>query len=169
MPIAEDSSELPAEMMMNGRAPITHFAPNELLSRRIPADTTYFDFDAGGIEMDAVELPDMSVHRDLLGSNLWLLIEHPTAGIASFRVTDIPPAIQHAGTTWYTSFAVHRPLRRNWAHTQVEAYVANAALTTPADGTQVDGKTCPLDPNAHYRWRYQLWRRLTLVRRPTIQ
>lgn len=163
----EDEDEVPQGMMTNGRPPIKQFNANEVLYRRIPADSEYFDFDHSEIEMDAIELPDMSVNRSSLGEMEWVLIGHPNAGVSSFKVSDIPAPIQHGGVLWYSFFPVHRPLKRNWPHTQVEAYEAASPLQSPSDDKHIDGKAKMLHPDAHYRWRYQLLCKMQVEIPPT--
>lgn len=166
----ESSPEFPDAMLTKGRLPVEHFEKSERLYRRIPSEETYFDFASGSIEMDAVELPDMSVNRAFYGPMEcpmeWLLIDYPDAGIASFLVGQIPPSLQHLGITWYSFLPVHRPERHNWPHSQVEVYESDRPVSRPTDGRHVDGKRVLIEPEISYRWRYQLWCQLRLLVAP---
>jgi hypothetical protein len=55
--------ELPAYMIKGGRPPDQSFTPEEMLYRRVPPD--FWDDDE--IELDGIDLPDMSVTREKYG------------------------------------------------------------------------------------------------------
>lgn len=160
--------ELPDEMRTNSRPLIERFEVDEILYRRVPPESRYFDFDRVRIEIDSVDLPDMSVNRGTLSQPSWLLVDFPNAGVAAFHVRDIPPPLQHLGTIWYTSFAKHRPLKKNYAHSQIEAYEAERPLEDSSQGIHVDGKKAMIHHPAHLRWRYQLLQKLRIVINPVL-
>lgn len=162
-----DEIDVPEGMWTKGKPAVPRFEPDELLYRRVPPDSKYYDFAIGECTIDAVELPDMSVNRGSLGPKEWLLLDYPHAGVASFRVDEIPHPILHNGIRWYSFFPVHRPEKKNWPHSQVEAYESDQRISRHEDGIHVDGKFIKIDDREHYRWRYQLRCKLKMEITPT--
>jgi hypothetical protein len=140
-------------MLQGSRKPDPDFAADESLYRRIRPDM----YANGQIELDAVELPDMSVDRGKYAQPEWLLLgEHADWGVAGFRVKDIPARLVHLGTWAYTFEPRHVPHKRNYPHSEVWAF---------EDGAHIDGKE-RLDPILHLRWRHLLLRKIKVVIAP---
>ncbi|MEZ6099960.1 MAG: hypothetical protein R3E01_13410 [Pirellulaceae bacterium] len=146
-------SDLPAAMQTRGRQPDDVFQPDELLYRRVPP-IHWEDWDED-IELDAIELPDMSVVRSKYAHPEWVRFEGTTYkfsnwGVVGFRVDSIPPELQHLGVYRYTFDVRHDPKKQNFPHSEVRAY---------EDGNHVTLSES-LDAHLHLRWREQLSRRL---------
>jgi hypothetical protein len=109
-------------MLTNGRAPDQIFDPKEMLYRRAHPRNLV----EGVIELDAVNLPDMSVVRDKYCENdpAWALDDpdhnrtYPTWGVIAFPVEGIPRMQSGA----FKFRAVHDPLAQNYPHTEVRAF-----------------------------------------------
>ena len=117
--------ELPPAMRTQGRAADQEFSPDEYLYRRVPLIhwEEWDDF----IELDAIELPDMSVMRSKYAHPEWARFEgddyeYHDWGVIGFRVGDIPTPLQHLGVFLCTFRAEHVPLKRNFPHSEVRAY-----------------------------------------------
>lgn len=151
--------ELPPGMRTEGRQPDQQFHSDEHLYRRVPL-VLWEDAD-DPIELDAIELPDMSVVRSKYGHPEWARFEgdeykYEDWGVIGFRVGDIPPELMHLGVFHYTFGPVHDPLKKNYPHSEVRAY---------ENGQHVD-VAANLDYALHLRWREHLARRLVKLIAP---
>jgi hypothetical protein len=154
-------SDIPDEMMQKGRGEDQNFSPEECLYRRVPHEL----WDDSEIELDSIELPDMSVNRQKYGPPEWVrLVGDNTAnwGVIGFLTKDIPPEIQHLGVYIYKFRPVHVPLRRNYPHSEVRVY------ETPADRPESEthiGKTLVerITPDVSLRWREKLRRKCRII------
>ena len=149
-------ADVPDEMMAKGRLEDKNFEDSELLYRRIRPD----DIEGQKITIEAIELPDMSVNREKFGPPEWLLLSDgfENWGVFKFQVSHIPESLLQNGTIEYRFMPKHRPLKKNYPHSEVWAF---------RDGQHIDVKNSDilLDPDAHQRWRQQLaWKcRLEIV------
>lgn len=147
-------ANVPNEMRRNGRPVDPVFNDDENLFRRFAPDC----FEGERLEIDAIELPDMSVNREKYGPPEWLLIDYAEWGVLSFAVVDIPRQLLHLGVTQYTFAPEHCPTRNNYPHSEVRAY---------CNDRHVSAKTAfLLDPEAHQRWRQLLLWHCTPIIRP---
>ena len=140
-------SSIPDGMLTNGRPPIPYFDPDELLFRRIQPNALR----SGRLTIASIELPDISTNRSSLGPPEWVLVSEKNEfdgwGIARLRVGDIPQQMLQHGAIEFTFGVEHKPLLKNYPHSEVRAYER---------GRHVDGKTVPLDPDLHLRFRVDL-------------
>lgn len=146
--------EIPEEMKRNGRPRIKEFDPDEYLYRRVaPAQ-----WDEADLDIDAIELPDMSVNRSSLGPPEWLRLEEERFkdwAVIGFKVRDIPTDILHLGVYLYKFEPMHVPLERNYPHSEVRCYL---------NGHHINAKA-KLDRALHQRWSEKLlWRIKTFLR-----
>ncbi len=150
--------DLPSAMLRNGRPKDQDFRPDEYLYRRVPLVLWAFDF---AVDIDAIELPDMSVIRGKYGHPEWARLESDECidwGVIGFRVGDIPARLLHLGVFTWTFGPRHVPLEDNYPHSEVWAY---------ENGIHVNAKN-RLDPHLHLRWREMLLRRIKTIIRPYI-
>lgn len=118
-------TELPEGMLQRGRPEDDRFEPSEHLYRRVPHVLWEDDY----INLDAIELPDMSVNREKYGPPQWVRLlgeEYHDWGVIGFHVIDIPPEMQHLGVHIYRFRPRHVPHKRNYPHSEVQAYYANS-------------------------------------------
>jgi len=111
------------------------------------------------IDIDAIELPDMSVIRSKYGHPEWARLESDECidwGVIGFCVGDIPARLLHMGVFTWTFGPRHVPLEENYPHSEVWAY---------ENGMHVNAKN-RLDPHLHLRWREILLRRIKTIIRP---
>ncbi len=157
-------ADVPDEMMQKGRAADQDFSPNEWLYRRVP----HVLWDDGGVELDAIELPDMSVNREKHGGRPeWARLlsdDYADWGVIGFQVQDVPPELQHIGIYLYKFRPVHVPHHRNYHHTEVQAY--ETRVDEPGRETHI-GKSLMdrITPDVHLRWREHLRRRCRIILR----
>ncbi len=150
--------DLPPAMMQGARGVDQVFAPDEQLYRRVPFDL--WDEDEDDLDLDAIELPDMSVMRGKYAHPEWARFDRGVyieLGVISFLVRDIPEPFIHLGVFHWSFEAEHVPHRKNYPHSEVRAY---------EDDVHVDGKQRMLDPDAHLRWRELLFRKVRKVIHP---
>lgn len=150
--------DLPSAMMKGDRSEDQVFASDEQLYRRVPF--VLWDEDEDDVDLDAIELPDMSVVRSKYAHPEWARFdrgEYHEFGVIGCRVDAIPDGFLHLGVFAWSFHAVHVPHRRNYPHAEVQAF---------EDGKHVDGKTHGLDPDAHLRWRELLFRQVKKICRP---
>ena len=163
-------AELPQEMLQRGRAEDNVFEPSEQLYRRVPHDLWEEDY----INLDAIELPDMSVNRQKYGPPQWVRLpseEYHDWGVIGFQVEDIPPEMQHLGVHIYRFRPKHVPHKHNYPHSEVQAYYART--DSPAAEEHIDNdflkreKVLQLEslfPDVlQLRWREQLRRKCRIV------
>ena len=149
--------DLPSAMLRNGRPKDQDFRLDEYLYRRVPLEL-WDDADVA-IDIDAIELPDMSVIRGKYGHPEWARLESDECidwGVIGFRVDDIPVRLLHLGVFTWTFGPRHVPLDENYSHSEVWAY---------ENGTHVNAKN-RLDAHLHLRWREMLLRRVKTIIRP---
>lgn len=150
---------LPEGMLQNGRPPLPHFDPREYLYRRVPPEQWVESSTGLPIDIDAIELPDMSVGRSRFAHPEWLRLASGCSewGVVGFRVCDVPPERLIDGIPYQFS-PEHAPERRNYPHSEVRAY-------EPSSSKHVDGKSIMLPPRVHLEWREQLLREVRVFLR----
>jgi hypothetical protein len=137
--------EIPNEMKRNGRPRIKDFDPGEYLYRRVKPE----DWADGDVDIEAIELPDMSVNRSSLGPPEWLRLAEErfeTWAVIGFKVGEIPTNLMHLGVDIYTFAPQHIPLEDNYPHSEVRCY---------CNGNHINAKR-NLDKALHQRWRERL-------------
>src|SRR4051794_25169322 len=110
--------EVPDEMKTKGRTPVPFDDLEEYLYRRVAPEL----WDESGIEVDAIELPDMSVNRSRFGPPRWARLADERCkdwAVVGFMVQDIPPEMLHLGVVRYTFSPEHVPLKNNYPHSEV--------------------------------------------------
>ena len=151
--------EIPDAMKAHGRPLDDHFLPAEQLFRRVPPDL--WDDGAEDFDIEAIELPDMSVVRGKYGQPEWARFDrgdYTDWGVIGFAVRHIPSLLTHLGVFAWTFSPHHDPERNNYAHSEIRAF---------ENGRHIDMKLSErIDPILHLRWREQLLRNLGKVIRP---
>ncbi len=156
--------ELPDYMMQLQKPLVPDFQHDEHLYRRVP-DTLW---DEGEIQLDTIEFPDMSVTRQSLGpasSARWVGNEYLPWGVIGFEAGDIPPEIPYLGAVLYRLRPVHRPLKRNYPHSEVQVF--EAKWDDPQNEIHLNKETMPGVPlEAQLEWRELLLRRCRVILKP---
>jgi hypothetical protein len=112
-------AELPQRLLPKGRPIDTVFDPGEHLYRRLRA----LDVDPDGrIEPTSLESPDFSVNRSKYSEPEDVILPHPSCGIASFTVVDVPEPFRSAENIEYLFSLEHDPLEDNYAHSEIRSY-----------------------------------------------
>lgn len=149
--------EKPPEMHRNGRPKVPEFRPEERLYRRVSPD----NWGDPRVEVDALDLPDMSVNRGKpIGEPGWVLLEsdeYAHWGIIFFEVQNIPERVVHEGGSTYSFKAVHIPHDENYPHSEIWAFLGEVHVQARRE----------LDPALSLRWRNALLQRTHTHRRPT--
>jgi hypothetical protein len=144
------------------------FTPQESLFRRV-SPFIWDDWkDDGDIELDAIQFPDMSVNREKYGpaeSARWERGKYVDWGVVGFLVGDIPSEILYQGAVIYRLKAAHKPERRNYPHSEVQAF--EAKWESPQVEIHIDESTMPGVPlEAQQEWRELLRRKCRITLRP---
>ena len=150
--------EIPEEMKKNGRPRIKEFEPDEYLYRRVMPE----QWDETEIDIDAIELPDMSVNRSSLGPPHWVRLEEERCkdwAVVGFKVRDIPTDMLHLGIDLYAFSPMHIPLDLNYPHSEVRCH---------KNGSHIDAKK-HLDHSLHQRSREKLLWKIKTFLRPNEQ
>lgn len=144
-------------MLRNGRPRDQSFRPDEYLFRRVPLEL--WDDADEALDIDAVQLPDMSVIRGKYGHPEWARLEREECcdwGVIGFQVGDIPARLLHLGVFVWTFGPRHVPLEENYPHSEIWAYENDVHVNT----------RIRLDPHLHLRWREMLLRRAQKILAP---
>jgi hypothetical protein len=163
-------AELPDGMMQAAKEIDDVFKPDEYLYRRVPHQ--YWDDDR--VNLDAIELPDMSVNRGKYSQPQWVRLasdEFRDWGVIGFQVKDIPFEMRHLGVHLFRFRPKHVPLKRNYPHSEVRAYHARPGLPELEERINSDflkreqmQKLDTLFPEElQLRWREQLRRKCRIV------
>jgi hypothetical protein len=148
-------AEKPPEMFRNNRARVD-IDPAERLFRRVSPD----DWGEPHPEVDALDIPDMSVNRGKpIGEPTWVLLEsdeYAEWGIVFFVAGEIPPRMSHADGSEFTFQATHVPLDENYPHSEIWAY---------KDGERAQARRL-FDRDLSLRWRNALLQRTRVYIRP---
>lgn len=149
-------AEKPPEMLRNNR-PKVDIQPGERLYRRVnPAD-----WGEPHPEVDALDVPDMSVNRGRPhGEPEWVLLEsdnHAAWGIVYFVADTIPARMIHSDGTEYTFRTEHVPLAENYPHSEIRAFL---------NGERFQTKKSLFDRDLSLRWRNALLQQTRVYRRP---
>jgi hypothetical protein len=169
-------SDLPSEMLKNGRPEDQEFESGEFLYRRVPEDL----WDDDEIDLDSIELPDMSVNREKYGPAWWVrYMESKDSksgarefvltdwGVIGFRVEDVPPEQAFHGQFLYKFKVAHAPNKYNYAHSEVRAF--ETIMGNPkSDEIHIKGNDLinRIDPIWHLRWREKLARKCERILSP---
>jgi hypothetical protein len=148
-------AEIPAAMRKDDRHEDPHFTPGEYLYRRVPLESWE---EGEEVDVDAIELPDMSVLRSKYGHPEWARLEsddYAEWGVIGFMVGDIPPELLHSGVFQFVFKPRHDPLKKNYPHTEVRAYEV-----IDRQEVHINGKTRLMDPDVHLRWRERLLQKI---------
>jgi hypothetical protein len=145
-------TQLPEGMYQRDQHLVPHFPPDEYLYRRVPHELWSPQADGSPIDVDAIEMPDMSVGRSRFAHPEWLRL---AAGcedwaVIGFQVCRIPAERWIDGLR-YSFRAQHVPDRKNYPHSEVWAFEDKT-------GVHVDGKTVLLPERIHLEWRERLLR-----------
>ena len=117
--------ERPAAMHRNGREPVPHFAPDELLYMRVQPDHVNSE---GKPLPFAFRLPSQSVNRSKYSEPEWVLIpSYQEWGICSFERRDVPEELRSNQpppdqSAEYRLAVEHHPLDDNYSHSEIRAY-----------------------------------------------
>jgi hypothetical protein len=147
-------------MRADGRHLDPHFHQDEWLFRRVP--TTIWDDPADELEVDAVELPDMSVGRSKHGHPEWTRFDvinnrhFEDWGIVGFQVGEIPPELWKEGVLHFEFLPHHAPLEKDYPHSEVRAFES---------GTHIDLEG-NLPEDIHLKFRERLLRKTKTLIRP---
>jgi hypothetical protein len=160
-------SRIPAAMRENNRHPVPHFDQEEFLYRRIPPDC--WDDPAAPIDVNAVNLPDISVGRSRFGHPEWLRVDIviDAAGqkheryfeqwaVIGFKVNDIPSERWADGVFHYTFASFHDPEEHNYPHSEIRCF---------QNGVHVNALE-KLPEEMHLKWRELLLRSKTIFLKP---
>ena len=122
-------SKIPPAMKQNRRFVDAHFVKTEYLYRRVPLD---YWADAGDdLDVNAVELPDMSCGRSKYGHPEWLRLDvrdngvyifRDGWGVIGFQIGDVPPERWDDGILRFTFSIVHEPDEWNYPHSEIRAF-----------------------------------------------
>lgn len=144
----------------DGEAEYPHFVPDEVLFRRVPLILWQSKDD--DIELDAIELPDMSVGRSRFGHPEWVRFDVVNGkhfddwGIIGFEVRAIHPHFWVNGTDSFTFRPAHDPLDLDYPHTEVRVYL-DAERISIAER---------IPHHIRLKWRELLFRQIRRVIRP---
>jgi hypothetical protein len=145
-------------MRRNGRDPVAAFPREEYLFRRVPLGL--WEDKSDPLEVNAIELPDMSVGRSWFGHPEWLRIHEGTYyagwGVIGFQVGAIPPEQWKDGYPSFTFEPVHAPEELNYPHSEVR--VSDRGVRVILQDALPD--------DIHLKWREQLLRRTEVFLRP---
>lgn len=119
--------DVPPAMKKNGRGEDQEFDGDEKLFRRFPPEY-FFPRESGckRIDFASLALPNMSVNRSKHGGEpRYVLYDLPAKafrgdwGIFSLLIDQIPDVLRHHRDD-YKAFARHKPLKKNYHHTEVQ-------------------------------------------------
>jgi hypothetical protein len=162
--------ELPEGMLQRGKPVDDVFEPKEYLYRRVPHELWDDDY----VNLDAIELPDMSVNRGKYDSPQWVRLlsdEFHDWGVIGFQVRDIPAELQHLRVHIYRFRPKHVPHKHNYPHSEVRAYYARS--DSPQVEQHISQEFLRKERIRHLetlfpdelqlRWREQLRRRCRII------
>jgi hypothetical protein len=112
------------------------------------------------LEVNAVELPDLSVGRSKHGHPEWLRIDNGELrdgwGVIGVKVCDVPPERWLDGVFKFTFVTVHVPSDLNYPHSEVQAFQGDKHLNL-----------LELLPElVHLEWREHLLREIEVFLKP---
>jgi hypothetical protein len=163
-------ADLPEGMMQLNRGMDDAFKKDEYLYRRVPHESWDDDY----VTLDSIELPDMSVNRGKYGPPQWVRLlsdEFRDWGVIGFQVKDIPAEMQHLGVHIFRFRPRHVPHRRNYPHSEVQAYYARADSPDKEehidknflDHEQIQQLETLFPDELQLRWREQLRRKCRVI------
>jgi len=162
--------EVPEGMMQHEKPVDDVFKSDEQLYRRVPH--AYWDDDY--VNMDAIDLPDMSVNRGKYSLPQWVRLiseECRDWGVIGFQVGDIPADMQHLGVHLFRFRPKHVPHKYNYPHSEVQAFYSKA--DAPAAEEHIDNEFIKRErllnletlfpDDLQLRWREQLRRKCRII------
>ncbi len=155
-------SKIPPSMRRNGRPGIPHFHREEFLYRRVPL--WMWDDPAQPVDVNAIELPDISVGRSRFGHPEWMRVDEVQGqpryfegwGVIGFQHQDIPPERWLVGVFHFTFETHHDPEDWNYPHSEVRVFDNGHHVKTLES----------LPDEVHLEWRELLLRRLAIFLKP---
>jgi hypothetical protein len=120
--------ELPEGMMQLDKPVDDLFKRDEQLYRRVPHEYWEDDY----VNVDAIELPDMSVNRGKYSQPQWVRLlgeQYHDWGVIRFQVKDIPGEMQHLGAHIFRFRCKHVPHKYNYPHSEVQAFYSKIYFT----------------------------------------
>lgn len=156
--------DLPEYMLQREREADPIFESDELLYRRVQPD----DWDVEGVNLDALEFPDMSVQRQKYGppnSARWERGNYVEWGIIGFKVGDIPTDIPFQGSVIHKMKPIHTPHKKNYPHAEVQVF--ESKWDQQSVEMHIDKKTMAGVPlEAQQEWRELLRRKCQIILQP---
>jgi len=150
-------SKIPKAMRQNDREANQVFARDEYLFRRVPL--LLWDDPKDPLEVNAVELPDLSVGRSRFGHPEWLRLQNGEylAGwaVVGFKVGDVPLERWCDGYP-FTFRTVHVPEELNYPHSEVQVSYLDKHIKLIEH----------LPPEDHLIWRQELLQHKRIFLRP---
>jgi hypothetical protein len=147
-------------MRANQRHEDPHFHPDEYLFRRVPI--ALWDDPADRLEVDAVELPDISVGRSKYGHAEWVRFDvvngrfYEDWGVVGVQVRHVPPKLWRDGFPKFVFRVRHDPDDRDYPHSEIRAFDNDKHVN------MVDN----LPEDIHLQWRERLLRVIQTIIKP---
>ncbi len=147
------------------------FKPDELLYRRVPHE--FWDDDR--VNIDAIDLPDMSVNRGKYSESRWVRLlseEFHDWGVIGFHVKDIPAEMLHLGIHRFRFRTKHVPHKYNYPHSEVQAFYSKASAPPDSEEhidreflrrEQLRNLETLFPDELQLRWREQLRRKCRII------
>jgi hypothetical protein len=151
-------------MRRDNRHLVPHFNKEEYLFRRVPLDYWDEPCDVRGLDVDAVQMPDVSVGRSQFGHPEWVRFDvfnnrfYEEWGILGFQVRHIPGEHHKDGTDLFTFKPVHQPDEMDYPHSETQASKNGVHIT------EQDADELPED--VHLAWREKLLRKAETIIKP---
>jgi hypothetical protein len=147
-------ADVPDELKARQRPLDPNFAPTEDLYMR-------FQHESGQqVEPANIRCPDQSVNRQKYCSRWeWVLTpQYAEAGVASFKVQDIPPVLVGGDGISVYFGVIHAPVEDNYSHSEIAAY-SDELLQQRRSRTS---------RKVEQRFRVLLCQRMLILRHPAI-
>jgi len=113
------TANVPERLRRQGRPVDPHFHPTERLFLRVAQANLAAD---GILLPAAIRFPDFSVNREKYSEPHDVILFDPTAGIACFKVEDIPSDLSSEHGPCHQFLVEHVPEDDNYAHSEVRTY-----------------------------------------------
>ncbi len=159
-------SKPPLAMRSNGRHLAPHFEKDEYLFRRVPLDYWDAPCDVRNLDVDAVQMPDLSVGRSKFGHAEWVRFDvfnnhfFEDWGILGFEVQNVPTEQRKGGVDLFTFDVVHMPEDMDYPHSEIQAF---------KNGAHIDQqRTDELPEDIHLLWRERLLRKAVAIIKPGV-
>lgn len=160
-------SKPPPCMRCGGRHAVPHFNKEEYLFRRVPLDYWDEPCDVRDLDVDAVQMPDISVGRSSFGHPEWVRFDVANGrffedwGILGFQVQHVPAEQHSEGVNRFTFKVVHRPEELDYPHSEIQA---------SKNGVPIDEEHAEeLPEDVHLVWRERLLRKAEVIIKPKVK